>query len=126
MNTKISTGLKTLFLVHFVLGLVFGLLQLLIPKMFFGWFGTTVPVVWPYRLVAAAVLAFTASSWLCYRADVWEKVKIIVQTEIVWTVLATLVLLYGLLFEGIPTMFWSNVVIMAGFAAAFIYFYVKK
>ena len=32
--TKILSGLRTLFLVHFVVGLVFGLLDLLIPVMF--------------------------------------------------------------------------------------------
>jgi hypothetical protein len=123
---KISSGLKTLFLVHFIVGLVFGLAFVLIPKIFMGLFGMSVPDVEPYRLVGAAVLAFTASSWYCYQAAVWEKVKIVVQAEIVWTVLATLVLLYGLLFAGQPSALWINTIIMAVFAAAFIYFYVQK
>jgi hypothetical protein len=126
MNTKISAGLKMLFLVHFVVGLVFGLLQLFIPETLYSWFGTSIPEAWPYRLVGAAILAFTASSWLCYQAAVWDKVKIVVQTEIVWAVLATLVILFGLFFEDLPTVDWINAVIMAGFAAAFIYYYIKK
>lgn len=64
--TKISSGLRTLFLVHFVVGLVVGLLYLLVPGMFMGWFGMPVPDELPYRIVGAAVLAFTASSWYCY------------------------------------------------------------
>jgi hypothetical protein len=123
---KISSGLKTLFLVHFVVGLVFGLLFLLIPGIFMGLLGMSVPDVEPYQLVGAAVLAFTASSWYCYQAAEWDRVKIVVQAEIVWTVLATLVLLYGLLFAGQPSALWINAVIMAGFAVAFIYFYSKK
>ena len=123
---KISSGLRTLFLVHFVVGLVFGLAFVLIPKIFMGMFGMSVADVEPYRLVGAAVLGFSASSWYCYKATAWDRVKIVVQAEIVWAVLATLVLLYGLLFAGQPTAQWINAIIMAAFAVAFIYFYSKK
>ena len=92
---KISAGLKMLFLVHFVLGLAFGLVYLLIPDTFLGMFGVTLTDSYPYRTIEAAVLAFSASSWYCYKAAEWEKVKIVVQAEIVWTVLAALVGLFG-------------------------------
>jgi hypothetical protein len=123
---KISSGLRTLFLVHFIVALIFGLADLLIPATFMGWFGMTVPDVNPYRLVGAAVLAFGASSWLGYKAAGWDDVRIIVQTEIVWTVLASVVLLYGVLFAGLAAAFWINAIIMIVFAIAFIYFYSKK
>jgi len=124
--TKISSGLRTLFLVHFVVGLVVGLLYLLVPDMFMGWFGMPVPDELPYRIVGAAVLAFTASSWYCYQVAEWEKVKIVVLAEIVWTGLNVLVGLYGLVFAGMPATEWINVIIMAGFWAAFAYFYTRK
>ena len=124
--TKISSGLRTLFLVHFVLGLVFGLAYLFIPGIFMGWLGVSLKDEFPYRIVGAAVLAFTASSWYCYKAAEWERVKIVVLAEIVWTVLVALVGLYGLIFAGAPAAFWINVIIMAGFAAAFTYYYTKK
>jgi hypothetical protein len=124
--TKISSGLRTLFLVHFVCGLVFGLLYLFIPGIFMSWFGMPVQDELPYRVIGAAVLAFTASSWYCYKSPEWDKVKIVVLAEIVWTVLNVLVSLYGLIFAGAPAGEWANVIIMAGFAAAFIYFYYKK
>jgi hypothetical protein len=123
---KISSGLKMLFLVHFVVGLVFGLPLLLIPGIYMAWFGMFVPDVEPYRMVGAAILAFAASSWFCYQAAEWDKVKIVVQAEIVWTVLATLALLYGLLFARQPAAEWINAILMAGFAVAFIYFYSKQ
>jgi hypothetical protein len=124
--TKISSGLRTLFLVHFVFGLIFGLFYLFIPGMFLGWFGVTLLDENAYRTAGAAVLAFSASSWLCYQAAEWERVKIVVLAEIVWTVLVTLLSLYTLLFAGAAPAFWINVIIMAGFAAAFTYFYFKK
>jgi len=123
---KISSGLKTLFLVHFIVGLVFGLGYLLIPGKVMGWMGVTLPDVFPWRLVGAAVLGFTASSWFCYKADEWEKVKIVVLAEIYWTTLVALTGLYGLFFAGQPTVMWINVILMAGFAGAFGYFYSKK
>ena len=124
--TKISSGLKTLFLVHFGVGLVFGLLYLFIPAVVLGLAGMTAPDTLPYRTIGAAVLAFTASSWYCYQAAEWEKVKIVVVAEIVWTVLNVLVGLFAVAFAGAPAGEWSNIIIMAGFAAAFIYFYIKK
>jgi hypothetical protein len=124
--TKISSGLRLLFLVHFVAGLVFGLVYLFIPGTFMSWLGVTLQDEQPYRAIGAAVLAFTASSWYCYQNPYWEKVKAVVLAEIVWTVLNALVNLYGLIFVGAPAAWWINFAIMAGFAAAFIYFYFKK
>ena len=123
---KISSGLKTLFLVHFIVGLVFGLAYLFIPGTFMAWFGVTLKDEFPWRMVGAAVLAFTASSWFAYKADVWDKVGIVVMAEICWTSLAALVGLYGLFFAGQPTILWVNVILMACFAVAFGYFYSKK
>jgi hypothetical protein len=124
--TKISSGLKTLFLVHFVLGLIFGLAYLFIPGIFMGWLGVSLTDELAYRIIGSAVLAFTASSWFCYKAGEWERVKIVVQAEIVWAGLVALLCLYALIFAGAPAAFWINAIIMAGFAIAFAYFYSKK
>jgi len=123
--SNISSGLKTTFLVHIIVGLIFGLGMLLFPQ---AWTALGVPVQEPemYRLVGAAILGYTASSWWGYRETSWERVKIVVQMEIVWTVLATLVILWGLLFAGLPSIEWLNAIIMAAFAAAFSYFYSRR
>jgi hypothetical protein len=122
MEKKVSSGLKTTFLVHIIIGLIFGIGMLLFPN---AWAALGVPVKEPnmYRLVGGAILGFTSSSWWAYKEPSWEKVKIVVQMEIVWTILATLVILYGLLFAGLPAVEWMNAIIMACFAAAFTYFY---
>lgn len=119
-------GLKALFLVHFIAALIFGLPLLLVPAAFMGVLGVRLTDPEAFRLVGAAVLSVGASSWYSYKAAEWEKVKIVVQTEIVWTVLAALAILYGLLFAGTASALWLNAVIMAGFAVAFIYYYSKK
>jgi hypothetical protein len=72
-----------------------------------GWSGVKLLDEIHYRLVGAAILAFSASSWYCYKAAEWERVKIVVLAEIVWTVLVAPVGLYGLIFAGQPAAFWS-------------------
>ena len=126
MEKQMSTGLKTTFLVHFFLGLIFGLIYLLMPEAWGKLVGWPIREIPPYRLIGAAMLGFAASSWLSYKATSWEKVKIVVQMEIVWTVLGALVMLWGLLFAAVPVIGWVNFVILGGFAAAFIVFYARS
>jgi hypothetical protein len=119
MEKQVSTGLKTTFLVHFIVALIFGLIYLLIPEMWgnlISWPVTEPPI---YRLLGAAILGFGTSSWLAYKETAWEKVRIVVQMEIAWTILGALVVLWGLIFAGLPAFGWVNAVILAGFAAAF-------
>jgi hypothetical protein len=124
MEKNTPSGLKGLFLVHMIVGIVFGLIFLLIPEIWgnlIGW-PAKEPVI--YRLFAAAIWGLTASSWFAYKETAWEKVKIVVQTEIVWLSLGALVALWGLFFAGAPAFGgWLYFVILAGLAAAFSFFY---
>jgi hypothetical protein len=126
MDEQIPYGLKITFLVHAVAAGVFGLVFLLIPEMFGGMMGAPIKEPSTFRLVGAALVAFAASSWFAYRATVWERVKIVVQMEIVWTILGVLATLYGLVFEGLPAGDWMNVIILGAFAVAFIFFYSRR
>lgn len=123
MEKQVSTGLKTTFLAYVILGLIFGIPALLVPKWWGDVSGWPVMDVTIERVVGASILAFVASSWWAYREAIVEKVKIIVKAMIVWTVLLALVFLLGLLFEGAPATAWMKFIIMAAFAVAFIIFY---
>jgi hypothetical protein len=126
MEKQISSGLKTTFLVHFIVALIFGLLYLLIPEVWgnlISWPVKDPPV---YRLLGAALLGFAVSSWFAYKEAAWEKVRIVVQMEIAWTILGTLVMLWGLIFAGVPVFGWVNAVVLAAFAVAFAYFYSRR
>jgi hypothetical protein len=124
MEKNILPGLKSLFLVHMIVGIIFGLIFLLIPEIWgnlIGW-PVTEPVI--YRLYAAALLGLTASSWFAYKETAWDRVKIVVQMEIIWLILGTLVTLWGLFFAGAPVFAsWLYFVILAGLAIAFSFFY---
>lgn len=123
MNKPIVSGLRTTFLVHFILGLIFGLIMLIIPETFLRLFNWEVQEPTVYRWVGAAVLAFTASSWFGYKASTWDQVRIVVLAELVWAPLATLVNFWGIIRQGFPPTAWINVVIFGGFAIAFWIFY---
>ena len=126
MDTKISSGLKTTFLLQAILGAIFGLVYLFIPVRMGELVDWLINDPEPFRVIGAAILAFTAASIWAYRATTWEAVKIIVQTFIVWKMLVTLVILYGVLLAGLPAFAWGNVVLEVGFAIAFIVFYQKE
>ena len=123
MERQIPKGLKITFLVHFIMAVIFGAGFLLIPEMVTGMLGARAMEPSTFRLVGAAMLAFGTSSWLAYRQTLWDRVKIVVQVEIVWTLLGVLDMLWGLTFEGLPAADWTNVLILGAFAIAFTYFY---
>jgi hypothetical protein len=125
MEKKIESGLKTTFLVHLIAGGLFGLTYLLIPEVFGNLVGWPVKDPFIYRLFGAALLSITSTSWFAYRATTWESVKIVLQMEIIWTILGTLVTVGGILMVGLPVMAWLNAAILAAFAVAFTYFYTK-
>jgi hypothetical protein len=123
---QVPYGLKITFLVHFVVAVVFGVGFLLMPAMLTEMVGARTMEPSTFRLLGAALLAFGASSWFAYREKLWERVKIVVQMEIVWTILGVLATLYGLIFEGLPAGDWVNVLILGAFAVAFIFFYTRR
>lgn len=126
MSAQLTQGLKTTFLIHFIAALLFGLGFLLIPDVLGNWYGLKVQDWTGYQLVGGAMLGFGVSSWLSYKANSWESVRIVVLMEIVWTTLGALVTLYALLLAGFPALAWINAVIFAAFAIAFGWFYFRK
>jgi hypothetical protein len=121
MEKQIPRGLKITFLVHVIVAGIFGLVFLLIPDMYAKLTGLPVQD-WAMsigRMLGATQFGFAASSWLAYKETLWERVKVVVQMEVVWNILGTLAAAYGVIFGGFPFVYWTNVVIMAAFAVAF-------
>ena len=118
-----SQGLKTTFLIHAIVALVFGIALYVIPGTFLGWVGWKAFDGNMSRAFAAALLALAVSSWFGYRAARWEEVRIVVQMEIAFTVLGAVAGLYGFFVKSAPVFIWVTIVIWVAFAAAWIYFY---
>jgi len=125
MEKQSSKGLKNLFLFHFIVAIVFGLTYLLIPETFASIVQWPLRETFPYRLLGAALLGFGVSSWLAFKNQLWESVKIVVVMEIVWCGLGTLVMLWGMFTQGLPAIGWLNTVLMAFFTVTFGYYLIS-
>lgn len=123
MNKQISRGLKITFLIHAIVGAVMGLAYLMIPTIMGDWVGWNMSD-FAYRVVGAAILGFAASSWLAYMAEQWSEVRIVVEAELIWVVLAAVVQLWALLVNAVPIFGWFNFAMLALFGIAFGYFLV--
>jgi hypothetical protein len=123
MDKPMKAGLKTLFLIHAVAGLVFGLGYMVFPATVADLFNMPLTDEPYLRMLGAAILGFAAMSIVAYLAQSWREVKIAVQGELVWTLLAALLSLWFVLNGTWPGIGWLNFVMMAFFFLAFGYFY---
>jgi len=127
MEKQVTQGLKNTFLVHSVMMTIFALTYLFLPVWWgniTGCLSNQVPQV--FRLFGTAILGYGISSFLSYKENSWEKVKIVAQMNCVITVLFPIVIVLALFFWDLPSIGWMYFVIMSGFAIAFNYFCFRK
>ena len=125
-DREIPLGLRITFLAHSLVGGLVGLQHLLSPRLWTDLAGMDIAETVTWRLIGAALIGFAVASWLAYREPVWQRVRIIVVMDMVWSALGALVILWGILFEGLPPLEWLNVILLAAFAVAFTVFYVRR
>jgi len=121
----VSKGLRLTFLIHVVVCVIAGLFLFLIPGrflLFVGW-APIDPIA--SRLLGAVMLALAWGSFRGWRAREWAEVEILVELEVIFTVLACVGLLRHLLFGWWPWMPWLIFALFALFAVAWIVFLVQ-
>jgi hypothetical protein len=126
MGKQISTGLKNLFLIHFIFGTLFGVIFLFFPLIYGNIINWNVRDPGAFRLIGAAMIGISFTSLLAFRNPVWEKVRIIAVLEIVWPGLGALATVWAILFEGFPPIAWMNAAILALFAIFFLIFFMRE
>jgi len=123
MKEEISKLLKLTFLIHFFVAAIFGLVFFVIVELY------RELVSWPYvdpvtgRVLGAAFLGFAAASLLSLRETKWERVKIVVQMEIVWLMLASAIHIFAAFVFPVPFMIWVQAGILIFFLVVFMRFY---
>ena len=115
-----SKAVRYTFWVHAVVALV-GVPLLLAPGRFLGWIGWAPidPII--SRLLGAGLLALGWSSFRGARAGEREQ-RILLEMELVFTVLGCVGLLRHLLFAWYPLMVWILFAVLAIFAVAWAVF----
>ncbi len=86
MNGEYSKILKYTFLVHFIVAIAFGLGYFLVPDFIMDITEWPIADFYVVRMLGAAFIGIACTSILSYFESSWEKVKIVVQLELVWLV----------------------------------------
>ena len=120
MDQSVSSALRTTLLAHCLIAAVLGALYLAVPTQFGDAVGWPAAQPFDHRVIGTVFLAFAAASALASREQLWERVRVLVQLQIVWTVLASLLMLWGLLAGELPTLGWAYLVLVGGFASLFL------
>ena len=109
-----SKWLKTLFLIHAVAAAIGGLALFVVPGRALGLLGWMPIDTVLSRVLGAALLALAWGSWRGWRGATWERVALLVEVEVAFSVLTTAALLYvGLAWR----MNWYAFGLLAVFAA---------
>ncbi|MFX1502975.1 MAG: hypothetical protein ACFFDH_18590 [Promethearchaeota archaeon] len=126
MKEDISKLLKLTFLIHFFVAIIFGLVFTFILELYVditGWIYYD-PVTG--RVLGAVFIGLAAASLLSWRESKWQKVKIVVQMEIVWLFIGTAVQIIAVFMfpnYGNPFVIWIQIGILIFFFVAFAWFY---
>lgn len=122
-TTPVPPALSLLFRVHALVAGVVGAQHLVFPRFWTDLAGMEITETTTWRLIGAALVAMAVSSWLAAGERQWSRVRIVVILEIIWSALAAVVLIWGILAEGLPPLEWVNAVTVAAFALAFTWAY---
>lgn len=120
MNSQTSRGLRITLLVYAIYSILYGLLHVISPELMMA----IDPAI--ERVLGAAVLAFALGAWFAYSEKAWGKVKIMVVVQVIWTILYTITMAWGILVGGIPALAWAPTLIGAVFAVLLTTLYLRE
>jgi hypothetical protein len=117
----ISKSLRTWFVIHCILDVMFAIPMMVAPVAFLSLFGW--PTVDPFmtRLVAAALMGIGIESYLGRNAGV-EAYQGMLNLKIIWSAFAILGLLISVLTLGGPWTAWLIIAIFVGFNILWVYY----
>ena len=119
-NSDTPRGLKTWFVIHFVVDMLFAIPLLLIPGLILPWFGwESFDPVMP-RLVGAALLGIGGES-LFSRNATREAFEALLRLKIIWASGAVLALILGIIY-GAPPATWGFLAIFVGFLGVWVFY----
>jgi hypothetical protein len=105
MNKAIGGGLKALFIIHCLVGLIWAAGLVFMPDYIPNLFGITMTAdqLDIIRGYAPSLFGLSLMSWLGFRAVDWESVRIVVVGEVCFTLTAVLVSAYNIFAANLPS-----------------------
>ena len=120
MKGQTSKGLRIVILIYIIYSVVFGLLHVVSPELV----GAKDPAI--ERILGAAVLAFAFGAGLAYLERAWDRVRIVILVQVVWMILYTITMAWGILVGGIDAIAWPPSIIGLIFAILLTVFYIRE
>ena len=120
MNNQTSKGLRIALLVYTLYSIIYGLVHVISPELV----GAIDPAI--ERVLGAAVLAFAFGAGFAYLEKAWFRVKIVVLVQVVWMILYTLTMVWGILAGGITSQAWPAAIVGAIFAVILTGLYIRE
>ncbi|TFG29397.1 hypothetical protein EU527_15860 [Candidatus Thorarchaeota archaeon] len=122
MTAEISPISKYVFLLHFIVGLIFGAFWFLLPEYW------STLVDWPAeyasgRIVGMATIMMAVGSILAYRKTTWDQIEIYVVMELVFNILGAVGMLWNVFTLTLPVMAWVLTGLLGLFSVLFLYVY---
>lgn len=112
---KVPHSLRTWFIIHFVVDILFGVPLLLFPNYIASLFGIGLVEPVTPRIVGAALLGIGGASFLAHKKG-RETYEIMLNLKIIWSVTAIFALLIS------PPIIWPAVAIFALFSLVWMYY----
>ena len=102
MSDEIKKGTKVILFIHFLIGIIFGIILFLVPLVLIEqnyWPAEFHDPIDPigYRVLGAALLAFSFGSLIGVFRSNWDEIKSLVLVEVIWNSLAAIGMLIALL-----------------------------
>ena len=123
MSEEISNISKYIFLLHFIVGLIFGLIWFLVPEYWNTLTG------WPEeiaagRIVGMATIMLAVGCFLAYRATSWDQIEILVIMELIYNSLGAIGMVWNIIvIPTLPVVAWLLVGLLGLFFVLFLYVY---
>ncbi len=120
MKDHTSKGLRITLLVYAIYFVVWGLLHVVSPELM----RAKDPAI--ERILGAAMVAFALGAGLAYLERAWERVRVVVQVQIVWMILYSITMAWAILSGGITADAWIPAIIGAVFAVLLLVLYIRE
>ena len=116
----ISPSLRITLLAYALVTGALGSIHLLAPIWWAGLVGWPMPDPGPYRFLGLILVALALGAWWSRQEPAWERIQILVQVQITWTLAAAIGFIAGLYAGRLPGFGWVYAFTLASLALALV------